>query len=209
MKLKFAVAPIVLLGMSLSSALGAATAPVAIASSAGSVPDGFSLAADGTTLVHVASGFRFPARLAGFTRLKEQAFDPSGHYVAIGYDRPLGGSADHVVVRIALVHIRDMSAHDHYTIMKSAAMAHFSAPAVLSEGPVPFPADPQLSAWRGIFTGTRNGQPWRFSLTTVDYGYWSGRLTAAYPQSRAAEAEQDLAALIPVFRWQRPVKPKR
>src|SRR3546814_4661683 len=65
--------------------------------------DLFSLESDGTTLVHVASGLRFPAEFAGYTRLRERAFDPGGEYIAVGYDRPLGTGSDRIVVRIAVV----------------------------------------------------------------------------------------------------------
>src|SRR5690606_20888077 len=61
----------------------------------------------------------------------------------------------------------------------------------------------------GTFSGLRDGQPWHFSLTTVDYGYWSGRMTAAYPESQADEAEKHLDALLARIRLQRPKAPKR
>src|SRR3546814_6181800 len=85
--------------------------------------DLFSLESDGTTLVHVASGLRFPAEFAGYTRLRERAFDPGGEYIAVGYDRPLGTGSDRIVVRIAVVHLEDMSAHDHFEIMRQSTMS--------------------------------------------------------------------------------------
>lgn len=191
-----------------SPALASAPAAETAAASA-EIPDGFALAPDGTTLVHLASGLRFPAEFAGFKRLHERAFDPSGEYVAIGYDRPLGTGEDRIVVRIAIVHIDKMSARDHFSIMRQRSMSFFSAPTLLSEGPTKIPTQPRLEAYRGTFTGMRDGQPWHFSLTTVDYGYWSGRMTAAYPESRAAEAERHLSTLLAEIRLQRPQRPKR
>lgn len=175
---------------------------------AAEIPHGFTLDSDGTTLVHDASGLRFPAEFAGFTRLRERAFDPGGEYIAIGYDKALGSGEDRIVVRIAVVNIEDMSARDHYSIMRQAVMSHFSAPTLLSEGPATIPTQPDLDAYRGIFTGTRDGQPWHFSLTTVDYGYWSGRMTAAYPESQAAAAEESLGKLLAEVRLQKPKAPK-
>ncbi|TCM20880.1 hypothetical protein EDF56_102543 [Novosphingobium sp. PhB165] len=169
------------------------------------VPEGFKFAPDGTTLIHVASGLRFPAQVEGFTRLKEQAFDTSGDYVAIGYDHLLNEGKDHLIVRMAVVHIDDMPAKDHYTIMRQQTMSHFSAPQIVSEGPVTVPNNPNLDAYRGIFSGNRNNVPWRFSLTTANYGYWSGRLTAAYPESDAAEAEKYLDGLLVAIRAQTPL----
>lgn len=179
------------------------TAPAAAPVASG-VPEGFAFAPDGTTLVHVASGLRFPANFKGFRRLNEQANDPSGQYVAISYAHPLRGSKENVVVRFAVVQIEDMSARDHYQIMRQAAMSHFSAPTIVTEGPVKIPTDPSLDAYRGTFSGLRDNQPWRFSLTTVDYGPWSGRMTAAYPQANAAEAERYLGVLLSEVRAQTP-----
>lgn len=189
-------------------AIAAEQLPVTAATAA-EIPDGFALASDGTTLVHVASGLRFPAEFAGFTRLRERAFDPGGEYIAVGYDRPLGAGTDRIVVRIAVVHIADMSARAHYEIMQQATMSHFSAPALLSQGVTKIPNQRRLDAYRGTFTGMRDGQPWHFSLTTVDYGYWSGRMTAAYPESHASEAERHLGTLLAEVRLQRPKRPKR
>ncbi|WP_454887570.1 hypothetical protein [Sphingomonas oryzagri] len=185
----------------------AAAAPPAMVEAGRVVPDGFVLDADGSTLVHVASKTRFPAEVAGFARSKEAAFDLTGEYVAIGYDRPLPGNTANIIVRVALVHIRDMSARDHYDIMRSAAMAHFSSPTVVSEGPYVIASDPGLSAYQGIFAGIRGGEPWHFSLTTINYGYWAGRITAAYPQKYAAEAKRDLADFVAALR-QKPVPPQ-
>ncbi|AGH51978.1 hypothetical protein G432_21490 (plasmid) [Sphingomonas sp. MM-1] len=160
-------------------------------------------------MVHVASGLRFPTEFAGFTRMRERAFDPGGEYIAVGYDRPLGTGSDRIVVRIAVVHIEDMSAHDHYEIMRQSTMSHFSAPTLLSQGPTKIPNQRRLDAYRGTFTGARDNQPWLFSLTTVNYGYWSGRMTAAYPENQAAEAQKQLGTLLAAIRLQQPKPPKR
>src|SRR3546814_13000980 len=85
-----------------------------------------------------------------------------------------------------------MSAHDHFEIMRQSTMSHFSAPTLLSQGPTKIPNQRRLDAYRGTFIGTRENQPWNFSLTTVNYGYWSGRMTAAYHESPAAEAPKQL-----------------
>ncbi|MFK4874560.1 hypothetical protein [Novosphingobium sp. ZW T3_23] len=189
--------------------------PPAASEAAGEVPEGFTLDRDGTTLIHTASGLRFPAEFEGFKRLKERTFDPSGEYVAIGYDRPLGAGSDaassknRIVVRMAIVHIDEMPARDHYMIMRQAAMAHFAAPSIVSEGPARIPTNPRLDAYRGTFSGYSDNQPWLFSLTTVNYGYWSGRMTAAYPKAQSAEAEKYLGLLLGEVRSQKPKAPKR
>lgn len=140
--------------------------------------------------------------------MKESGSDLSGEYVAIGYERQLGRD-DKIIVRIAIVHLVDMTAAEHYTIMKPFAMSHFSAASVVSETKFSVGGQPDLSGYRGVFAGERDGQPWRFSLTTVDFGYWDGRLASAYPAAQASEAESSLDGLLSAFRWQRPVTPER
>ncbi|WP_454890463.1 hypothetical protein [Sphingopyxis chilensis] len=204
-----ALRPLAFCSLLLATPSIAAEQPPATDAATAEIPDGFVLAADETTLVHAASGLRFPAEFAGFTRLRERAFDPGGEYIAVGYDRPLGTGSDRIVVRIAVVHIEDMSAHDHYEIMRQSTMSHFSAPTLLSQGPTKIPNQRRLDAYRGTFTGMRDNQPWHFSLTTVNYGYWSGRMTAAYPESQAAEAQKQLGTLLAAIRLQQPKPPKR
>lgn len=199
------LAALALLSVTPASAQAPETATV---SSSGEVPEGFTLAADGTTLIHTASGLHFPVEFDGFKRLSEKTFDPSGEYIAIGYDRPLDSGKDHLVVRMAIVHIDEMSARDHYMIMRQAAMSHFAAPSIASEGPAKIPTNRRLEAYRGTFSGYRDNQPWLFSLTTVNYGYWSGRMTAAFPQKDAAEAEKHLGILLGEVRSQKPKAPK-
>lgn len=168
------------------------------------VPLGFT--PDGDVLIHTASGFRFPAQVAGFTRMKEGGSDPSGEYIAIGYERQLGRD-DKIIVRIAIVHLVDMTAAEHYIIMKPVAMSHFFAASVVSETTFSIEGQPDIPGYRGVFAGERDGNPWRFSLTTVDFGYWDGRLASAYPAERACDAESALDGLLAAFRWQRPITP--
>ncbi|GLI98215.1 hypothetical protein [Sphingobium sp. BS19] len=178
----------VLLGLSIHTA--AQSAPAAAEATA---PAGFRLDSDGT-LVHVGSGARFPHVLAGFTRVAEQGYDPSGQYVSVEYRSPVHGST--IVARISLVHIEQMSAKEHYTIMKWLARSYFDESTPLSEGPVVLPDMPKDAVWRGRFRGSREGVPFEFSLTTVDLGYWGARVATAYPEADQGEAEQRLDTLI-------------
>jgi hypothetical protein len=213
MKTSMIFGSVVAMGLLLAmpaSAQDAVQVPAAAAvTTSGEIPEGFTLAPDGTTLIHTASGLHFPAEFDGFQRLSEKTYDPSGEYIAIGYDRPLDSGKDHLVVRMAIVHIDQMSARDHYMIMRQAAMSHFAAPSIASEGPAKIPTNRRLEAFRGTFSGYRENQPWLFSLTTVNYGYWSGRMTAAFPQKDAAEAEKHLGILLGEVRAQKPKAPKR
>src|SRR3546814_13419676 len=84
-----ALRPLAFCSLLLATPSIATEQPPAAETAQAEIPDGFSLESDGTTLVHVASGLRFPAEFAGYTRLRERAFDPGGEYIAGGYDRPL------------------------------------------------------------------------------------------------------------------------
>lgn len=182
-----------ILAASLFSVSFAASAQDAYADVAAVAPTGFHLDGHGD-LVHDASGARFPQRFAGFVRTGEASGDPSGEAVMIEYRFP--SEAEVIGARIAIVHIEQMSAADHYAIMRPMARAYFSDIHPLSEGPVNIPGAPNGSVWRGSFQGTRDKVPYEFNLTTVDLGYWSARVATAYPRSGRSEAILRLNALI-------------
>ncbi|OAN53358.1 hypothetical protein [Sphingobium sp. TCM1] len=189
--------------LGLSACTAAQAAPAAARAT---VPAGFRLDPDGT-LVHEGSGTRFPHILAGFTRVAEQGYDPSGQYVSVEYHSPVHGAA--IVARISLVHIEQMSAKEHYTIMKGQVRGYFDESTPLTEGQVVLPDVPEDSVWRGRFRGVREGVRFEFSLTTVDLGYWGARVATAYPEADHVEAEQRLDALIGRLRALAPsVKPE-
>src|SRR3546814_13403976 len=102
-----------------------------------------------------------------------------------------------------------MSAHDHFEIMRQSTMSHFSAPTLLSQGPTKIPNQRRLDAYRGTFIGMRDNQPWNFSLTTVNYGYWRGRMTAAYTESPADDAPKQLGTLLAAIGLHHTTPPKR
>lgn len=165
-------------------------------------PQGFQ-AAEGAALRHDGSGYMFPRQVGAFTRSSEWSRDPTGEYVAIRYDRASAGG-EPVVLYLALVHIGEMKAHEHYAAIKPQAQRFFSAITLKSEGPVKNPRV-GTAAFRGTFTGERGGKPWEFSLTTVELGQWAGRLTAAYPAAQAQDAVRAIDDFIAAF----PKKPAK
>lgn len=168
-----------------------------IPATAQDVPPGFHLARDASALVHEGSGYTFPSIVGEFTRTDEWSRDPTGEYVAIRYDHsPAQGEP--VILHIALVHIGEMNAHEHYAAIKPQAQRFFSAITLKSEGPVKNPRVGK-AAFRGTFSGERAGKPWEFSLTTVELGDWAGRLTAAYPASQAKAATSAIDEFIAAF----------
>lgn len=180
-----------------------AAQPLATTTSS-AIPDGFHLV-DGDVLVHDASGTRFPATLAGFTRVKQWSSDPKGESIAIEYWRSLTSGT--VTARVSLIHIEQMPASDHYAIMKPMAESYFHDVHPLSEGPVAIAGVPPGTVWRGEFTGTREGIGYRFSMTTVDLGYWDARVVTAAPLDAGADALQQLDQLIADLRKQSPLTP--
>ena len=177
----------------------------AMAAEAQSLPDGYDLDEYGSALVHRESGFAFPAEMSGFKRTNSHEKDFSGDYVQIGYDRKIGD--DIIAVRIAVVHLADLTAKDHYEIMKPIAMSYFSSTSVVSEGDYPIFKKSGIPAYQGIFSGLQENKPWHFSLTTIDYGYWDARLVAAYPEKIDAKAQKAIHDLVAAFQWQRPSPP--
>ncbi len=180
------------------------TAQPGAAAASPSAPDGFHRA-DGDVLVHDASGTRFPATLAGFSRVKQWSSDPKGESILIEYRRSLTSGT--MTARISLVHIEQMPASDHYAIMKPMAESYFHDIHPLSEGPVAIDGAPYGTVWRGEFTGTRDGTGYRFSMTTVDLGFWDARLVTAAPLAAGPDALHQLDRLIAELRRQSPLTP--
>ena len=73
---------------------------------------------------------------------------------------------------------------------------HFSKVKPTEDGALQVPGLAADAAWQGRFTAMRNRQPYMLSLTTVSFGYWSARITAAYPTAQAAEAQDRITRLI-------------
>lgn len=155
-------------------------------------------------IVHKDSGFTFPSVIAGFQRECEMTTDFTGNNFEIGYVKDIGGKT--VDVKIAVIHLEDLTARDHYLIVKPDVMSHYSSASILSEGDYFVSGRPDLNSYQGIFDGEFENTPWHFSLTTIDYGYWDARLIASYPQEIDRLAQEGLMELITAFQWQTPVK---
>lgn len=153
-------------------------------------------------IVHKDSGFVFPALVAGFRRECEMTKDFTGNYFEIGYVKEIG--QNRIDVKIAVIHLVDLTAHDHYQIIKPDIMSRFSSAAAISEGEYFISGRPELDAYQGIFDSEYQGTPWHFSITAIDYGHWDARLTVSYPAEIEKAARNDLMELITAFKWQTP-----
>jgi len=132
--------------------------------------------------------------------------DFSGNNFEIGYLREFD---DHEIeIRIAIVHLEELKAEDHYKIIRPDVMSHYSGATIVSEGDYFVSGRPDIAAYQGIFDGDKDGVPWHFSLTALDYGYWDARLTASYPQEIDATAQEAIMELIAAFQWQTPIAAK-
>ena len=169
---------------------------------AGPLFDPFAPYKEPSSIVHKESGFVFPVFAAGFRRECEMTTDFSGNNFEIGYVRDV---EDHEIeVKITIVHLEQLTAQDHYLIVKPDILSRYSNPAVVSEGDYLVPDRPDIIAYQGIFDGDRDGVPWHFSVTALDYGYWDARLTASYPQEVDSAAQEAIMELIRAFQWQTP-----
>jgi len=189
-------------------ALTLSSSPVAAECVIGSAPlfDPFAPYKDPGSIIHKESGFVFPASVAGFRRECEMTTDFSGNNFEIGYLREFD---DHEIeIRIAIVHLEELKAEDHYKIIRPDVMSHYSGATIVSEGDYFVSGRPDIAAYQGIFDGDKDGVPWHFSLTALDYGYWDARLTASYPQEIDATAQEAIMELIAAFQWQTPIAAK-
>ncbi len=185
-------------------ALPLASSPAAAECVKGAGPlfDPFAPYKEPGSIIHKESGFVFPASVSGFRRECEMTTDFSGNNFEIGYLRDVEGHE--IEVKIAMVHLEQLNAQDHYRIVKPDILSQYSNPAVVSEGDYFVSGRPDIVAYQGIFDGDRDGVPWHFSVTALDYGYWDARLTASYPQEIDAAAQAAIMELITAFQWQTP-----
>lgn len=185
-------------GLRMALALGVAAICQPVSAGAPpAAPIGYKAKADGT-LVHKASGTRFPDHFGGFTRFSSSSYDVKGHDAVISYHEQVGGKP--VVARIALIHIVGMTPKEHFLGLKTMVGSYFQDLAFShvqpqGEGPFILPGDGKLIGYQGRFRAMQGRVPYELSLTTVNFGYWSARLTAAYPRSAAVQAQEDIRAL--------------
>jgi len=185
--------------ISTAIAIAAATGTAASAAGAtdGATP-GFTASSQGD-LVHDATGTRFPAAAFGFTRVSTIAFDPSGEYATVTYQRGKGSGRS--FAQIALVQISDMTALEHYAAMSPVIGTYFpglkfEAITPIANGPMALAGVEPRHAWQGRFSATLDQRPYFLSLSTLDMGAWSGRVTAAYPKADARNVQARILALV-------------
>lgn len=178
--------------------LGLALPSTAVTAQKREAGKGFSLAKDGT-LIHKASKTRFPLQLAGFTRARANAFDNKGHDIAISYSQTIAGKP--VVARIALIHIEGLRPKEHVLSLKPVIGTYFRDLKLTrirpqSEGPVTIKGMKPDAAYQARSRAQLGRTPYELSLTAVNFGYWDARLTAAYPQAVAPQAQARIIALV-------------
>lgn len=194
-----------LAGFTLASAVvpGAAVAKVKF-----DAPDGFHLEKDGT-LIHNASGTRFPLVLDGFARTTNYATDPDGKNISVSYSYKIGRNV--VEVRIALVKIMDVTAHEHFVALapivgKYFDSARFTKVTPLEDGAIAIEGVKPDHAWQGHFSALSKRTPYTLSLTTISRDHWDGRITAAYPTAIAPQAQTQILKLVSDIRENSPMK---
>jgi len=189
--------------------LSLTSSPAAAECVIGSVPlfDPFAPYKEPGAIIHKDSGFIFPATIAGFHRQCEMTTDFTGNNFEIGYLRDY---QDHEIeIKIAIVHLAELNAEDHYKIIKPDMLSHYSSAAVVSEGDYFVSGRPDIAAYQGIFDGDKDGVPWHFSVTALDYGYWDARVMASYPLEIDTAAQEAIMELITAFQWQTPIAGNR
>lgn len=191
-----------LAGLALVAALGCGvaapdTAAFAKAPKQFTAPDGFKLESDGT-LIHKATGTRFPLVFGSFVRTNNFSYSSSGKDISVVYSYAVGKQT--VEVRIALVQILMMSAHEHYAGLAPIVGTyfsdlHFAKVAPLGDGAIPLEGVKPDHAWQGRFSALRGKTPYTLSLTTISKDHWDARITAAYPTALAADAQAKIVGL--------------
>lgn len=151
----------------------------------------------GGKIVHVESGARFPAEVAGFRRTGVVSFDGQGDYVGVAYDRTLDDGAI-VSLRIAIVHIEGMTPKEHFIIAKPMVLRDMDDVTTLSEGEYDRPGR-GLDGYIGLYSAMNGGRKVGIGLWTFDRGYWDLRGRVEFPADRQAEAQKAVDAFVDAF----------
>lgn len=148
---------------------------------------------DDGTLVHQRSGLRFPSEAAGFQLGNTAAFAPDGAYVGLEYTRAI--SADGMLtLRVAVVNLPGLSPREHYAITKPTALHSLEQARPVREGA--FRRVRGARAYRGLFTGVRDGIAWMQGLWTFEHGEWDLRVSADFPRIDAIQADEAIAEFV-------------
>lgn len=170
----------------------AATAADAAASAPSPLP-GYQ--ARRSTLVHEATGMRFPARVGTAVREPSEGTHVENGYAIVRYRVPLSGGQS-AIVHIGLLHLEGMTALEHYATYRGEIMARLPGASVKQEGP--FAVNGAIGpGYRGSFVGTDRAA----GLITAAFGYWSARLVTEYPAAQADEAQSAIAAFVEKMNW--------
>ena len=174
-----------------------AVAVGAMAPMAAQAEEAFTTTADGAMLVHRESGVKFPGRIAGFERVGERAFDAEGEYVGVAYRATLADGSP-VSLRIAIVHIEDLTPKEHYIIIKPVVLRGLMDVKTVSEGDYNRPQK-GADGYLGMFEAKDQGAPVGIALWTFDRGDWDLRGRVEFPLGRQAEAQAAVDAFIDSF----------
>lgn len=163
---------------------------------AADLPNGFAKGKS-DAIVHVESGAKFPAEVAGFRRVGVIAFGGQQDYVGVAYRGTLDDGAP-LSLRIAIVHIEGMTPKEHFLIAKPMALEGLSDVAILSEGEYDRPGH-GLDGYLGIFSAQDGERRVGIGLWTFDRGYWDLRGRVEFPADRQAEAQSAVDAFVDAF----------
>ncbi|HLV08122.1 MAG TPA: hypothetical protein VKY80_10665 [Croceibacterium sp.] len=144
-------------------------------------------------LVHQASGFRFPQEVAGFVRSDTADLAGSGEYVGVKYSRPLSTDGT-LTLRAAVVRIPGLSPEAHYTITKPVVMESLADSRPVAEGP--YERIEGSAGYRGVFTGSFEGNPWMRGLWTFERGEWDLRIRADVPRIDLIQADEAMEDFV-------------
>ncbi|RJF94272.1 hypothetical protein [Sphingomonas cavernae] len=157
----------------------------------------FITATDGSTLVHSASGTRFPRTLAGFERSGEAALDPGGDYIGVAYRHALA-DGEPLTLRIAVVHVEGTSPKEHFIIAKPMALNGLTDVTTLSEGTYQR-SGKGADGYLGIYNARDGERRIGVGLWTFDRGYWDLRGRVEFPTGKRDEAQAAVDAFVDAF----------
>jgi hypothetical protein len=159
----------------------------------------------GDGLLHVASGFLFPAQIGEFRRIATKQYDEAGRDISVGYnhDQP------EIAATIFIYPVRGKKLEEEFQFRQKEVVSQHAGAKVTAHGPASV-SPARISAlmaeflYADIFRG--RPQKLRSRLIVAQRGDWSAEYRITYPASGGKKATAQADYFVASFGWPLPSK---
>ncbi|MBV9272749.1 MAG: hypothetical protein JO333_02555 [Verrucomicrobia bacterium] len=159
----------------------------------------------GDGLLHVASGFLFPAQIGEFRRIVTKQYDQAGRDISVGYN----ADGPEIAATIFVYPVHGKKLEEEFQFRKNEVVSQHPAAKVTAHGPASVsPARISALMAEFLYTDIFRGRPQklRSRLIVAQRGEWSAEYRITYPASGAKKAAAQADYLVATFAWPSPDK---